>query len=231
MLDTLSVSNRILASLPRRDYQRLLPGLELVSLKFGHVIHSPAGEIRHVYFPNDCMVSMMTAIGDGEMSEVGLVGREGIAGVQLALSKGKSSFTGVIQGGGTAMRLSAPGFMRELKRNGALKRETLRFAHLLMIQFAQTAGCNRYHPVPQRLARWLLMCRDRMNANEFLLTQKFLAFMLGVQRPRISGAAGELKKQGLIRYSRGRITILDEKRLQAISCICYERVKAAYRSA
>lgn len=231
MLDTLSISNRILAALPRKEYRRLLPALELVSLKFGEVIYRPGDGIKHIYFPNDCMVSLVTPIGDRQASEVGLVGKEGLTGVQAALGMRESAFQNVIQGAGTAMRLPIARFHRELKRNGALQREANKFAALLMIQFGQTAGCNRYHPVSQRLARWLLMCRDRMDSNEFRMTQHFLAFMLGVQRPRISGAAGELKKNGLIRYSRGRITILDEKGLLAASCGCYERVKKAYRDA
>jgi CRP-like cAMP-binding protein len=231
MLDTLSISNRILARLPRRDYQLLLPALELVSLKFGQVLYRHGEAIKHVYFPNDCMVSLMTPIGDQQMSEIGLVGREGMTGVHAALGANKASFRNIIQGEGSAMRLPVARFRRELKKNGALKREVNKFAGLLMIQFGQTAGCNRYHAVSQRLARWLLMCRDRMGANEFRLTQEFLAFMLGVQRPRISGAAAELKKKGLIRYSRGRITILDDKGLLAASCACYAQVKNAYCAA
>jgi CRP-like cAMP-binding protein len=232
MLDTLSVSNRILARLPRKEYQRLLPALELVSLKFGQVLYRKGDPIRHVYFPNDCMFSLLTPIGDRQLAEVGLVGKEGLAGIQAALGvEKKAAFQNIVQGGGTAMRLSIAHFQRELKRNGALQREANKFASLLMIQFAQTAGCNRYHHVSERLARWLLMCRDRMGANEFRLTQQFLAFMLGVQRPRISGAAAGLKKKRLIRYSRGVITILDDKGLLAASCACYEQVKSAYREA
>jgi CRP-like cAMP-binding protein len=231
MLDTLSISNRILAALPRREYRRLLPALELVNMKFGEVIYRHGDVIKHIYFPNDCMISVMTPIGDRQMSEVGLVGKEGMTGIQAALGAKKAAFQNIVQGGGTAMCLPIARFRSELKRDGALKRETNKFAALLMIQFGQTAGCNRYHHVSERLARWLLMCRDRMGANEFRLTQQFLAFMLGVQRPRISGAAAELKKKRLIRYSRGRITILDDKGLLAASCVCYERVKNAYRDA
>jgi CRP-like cAMP-binding protein len=231
MLDTLSVSNRILARLPRKEYQRLLPALELVTLKFGEMLYRHGETIKHVYFPNDCMVSVMTPIGDRQMSEVGLIGREGLTGVQAVLGSSKAPFRNIIQGEGTAMRLPIARFHRELKRSRALKREASKFAGLLMIQFAQTAGCNRYHHVSERLARWLLMCRDRMGANEFRLTQQFLAVMLGVQRPRISGAAGELQRKRLIRYSRGRITILDDKGLLAASCVCYEQVKKAYRDA
>jgi CRP-like cAMP-binding protein len=231
VLDTLSVSNRILARLPRRQYQRLLPALELVNLKFGQMLYRPGEKMRAVYFPNDSMVSLMTPMGDRQMSEVGLIGKEGLVGVQLALGADKSSFMLVVQGAGTAMCMDAARYALELDRNPALNREVLRFAHLLMIQFGQTAGCNRYHPVSQRLARWLLMTRDRLNANEFKLKQQFLASMLGVQRPRVSGAAAELKKKRLIRYSRGTITILDEKGLLDAACTCYERLRTFYRDA
>jgi CRP-like cAMP-binding protein len=231
MLDTLSVSNRILARLPRREYQRVLPALELVNLKFGQMLYRPGETMKAMYFPNDSMVSLMTPMGEGQVSEVGLVGKEGVVGVQLALGASKSSFVLVVQGAGTAMCMDASRYLRELERNPALRREVLRFTHLQMIQFGQTAGCNRYHPVSQRLARWLLMTRDRMNSNEFKLTQEFLASMLGVQRPRVSGAAAELKKKRLIRYSRGTITILDEKGLLNAACVCYERLKTFYRDA
>jgi CRP-like cAMP-binding protein len=231
MLDTLSISNRILARLPRRQYERLLPALELVKLNFGQTLYRPGETMKTVYFPNDSMVSLMTPMGDRQISEVGLIGKEGLVGVQLALGASKSSFILVVQGAGTAMCMGASRYARELERSPALNREVLKFTHLLMIQFGQTAGCNRYHPVSQRLARWLLMTRDRLNANEFKLTQQFLASMLGVQRPRVSGAAAELKKKRLIRYSRGTITILDEKGLLANCCPCYDRLKTFYRDA
>jgi CRP-like cAMP-binding protein len=230
MLDTLSVSNRILSRLPRREYHRLLPALQLVNLTFGEVLYRPGDLIKHVYFPNTGMVSLMTPLGDRQVSEIGVVGREGIAGMQVAMGAQSSPFIHIVQGSGTAMRISARNLTRALKTSPRLKQKIIKFANLLMIQFGQTAGCNRFHPVSQRLARWLLMSRDRMNSNEFKLTQQFLAFMLGVQRPRVSGAASELKKNRLIRYSRGRITILDEKGLLATSCACYRRVNEAYRT-
>jgi CRP-like cAMP-binding protein len=231
MLDPLSVPNRILARLPRKEFERLLPALDLVNLKFGQALYQPGQPIRQVYFPITCMVSLLTPLGEGHLSEIGLVGREGLVGIQAALGVRKSSFVAVTQGAGTAMRLSASGLARELKTDGALKREILDFTHLLMVQIGQTAGCNRFHPVTKRLARWLLMTRDRLNANEFKLTQHFLAYMLGVRRPGVSSAAGELKKKRLISYSRGHITILDERGLLAASCACYQQLKNAYRGA
>jgi CRP-like cAMP-binding protein len=231
VLEPFSSPNRILARLPRGEFERLLPALELVTLRFGQVINRFEEPIRHVYFPYDCMISLMTPIGDRQISEVGLVGKEGLIGVQVALGAKLSPFQSVVQGGGTAMRLASSRLTREMRRNGALSQEVYKFAHLLMIQLGQTVGCNRYHPVSQRLARWLLMTRDRINANEFRLTHQFLAFMLGVQRPRVSAVAVEFKRKRLIRYSRGRVTILDEKGLLAASCACYDRVKSAYRDA
>jgi CRP-like cAMP-binding protein len=229
MLDSLTISNRILARLPRKDYQRLLPALEPVSLKFGQVISRPGAAMKYVYFPNDCMVSLITSVGGGQLSESGLIGREGVAGIQVAFGTRKSSFLMVVQGPGTAMRVSAGRLAREIGRGGTLQRELLTFANLLMLQVGQTAGCNRFHSVSQRLARWLLMTRDRMSTNEFELTQNFLAYMLGVRRPGVSHAARALKMKRLIRYSRGRITILDQKGLQGTACTCYEELKSAYR--
>jgi CRP-like cAMP-binding protein len=230
-LDSLSISNRILAKLPRGDYQRLLAKCELVTLQFGQVIYRPGGPMKYVYFPNDCMFSLLTGMGGRILSEVGLIGREGLGGIQAALGAKESPFLIIVQGGGTAMRMRTSSLTREMKRSGALNRAILRSARLVMIQFGQTAGCNRFHPLNQRLARWLLMTRDRLTSNEFQLTQEFLAAMLGVQRPRVSSAASELKRKGLVRYSRGQITITDEKGLLAASCMCYEKVKAASRAA
>lgn len=229
MLDILSISNRILARLPRKQYKRLLPALKLVDVKFGEVIYRPGQKIQHIYFPNDCIASVMSRMGAGQVSEVALLGKEGVWGIQAALGAVESSFLLIVQGEGTVMRLSTARLRKEMGKGGAIKTEILRFADLLMIQFAQTAGCNRYHPVSTRLARWLLMARDRLNSNEFKLTQRFLAYMLGVRRGGVSQATGELKKKGLIRYARGTISITNEKGLLAASCDCYENLRETYR--
>ena len=226
-----SVPNRLLAALPRKDYRKLLPSLELVKLAFAEVLYEPHARIRHVYFPNDCLVSMLTSVDADRVAEVGLVGSEGMVGIPVALGSAVSPFRAVVQGGGTAMRMTVANFRREFSQSAALRRELFLFTHLLMIQIAQTAACNRFHVVTQRMARWLLMTRDRVNSNEFRITQEFLALMLGVQRSRVSLAAGSLQERKLIGYRRGTVTILDQKGLEAAACGCYKTVKDIYTQA
>ena len=177
-----SVRNRLLAALPRKDYQNLLPFLEPVKLAFEEVLYEPHTRIRHVYFPNDCFVSMLTTVDVNRAAEVGLVGSEGMIGLPVALGAAVSPFRAVVQGGGTAMRVKVADFRRDFSKSDALRRELLLFTHLLMIQIAQTAACNRFHVMEKRMARWLLMTRDRVHSNEFRITQEFLSLMLGVRR-------------------------------------------------
>lgn len=225
------IPNRLLGALPRKDFQHLSRFLQSVNLTFGEVLYEAGAPIRHVYFPNDSLVSLLTSVDSRQAAEVGLVGREGMVGVPVALGIRISPFLAVVQGSGTAMRMNTSHLRREVHNCVALQRELFRFTHLLMTQVAQTAACNRFHVVTERLARWLLMTRDRVNSTEFLLTQEFLARMLGVRRVGVSHAAGELQKRKLIRYSRGNITILDQKGLAAASCGCYEAVNGMYADA
>jgi CRP-like cAMP-binding protein len=226
-----SVPNRLLAALPRKDYRNLLPFLEPVKLAFAEVLYEPQAWIRHVYFPNDCFVSMLTTVDGDRAAEVGLVGPEGMIGVPVALGAAISPFRAVVQGGGTAMRMKIADFRRDFSTSAALRRELFLFTHLLMIQIAQTAACNRYHVVTQRMARWLLMTRDRVNSNEFRITQEFLALMLGVRRSGVTASAGNLQERKLIGYRRGTITILDRRGLEAAACGCYKTVKDIYTQA
>lgn len=226
-----AVPNHRLAALPRKDYRKLLPFLEPVKLAFAEVLYEPHARIRHVYFPNDCLVSMLTSVDADRVAEVGLVGSEGMIGIPVALGAAVSPFRAVVQGGGTAMRMKVADFRREFSESAALRRELFLFTHLLMIQIAQTAACNRFHPVTQRMARWLLMTRDRVNSNEFRITQEFLALMLGVRRSRVSVAAGSLQERKLIGYRRGTVTILDQRGLVAAACGCYKTVKDIYTQA
>ena len=223
-----SVRNRLLAALPRKDYRKLLPFLEPVDLTFAEILYEPHARIRHVYFPNDCFVSMLTSVDGDRVAEVGLVGAEGMIGVPVVLGAAVSPFRAVVQGGGKAMRMHITDFRREFSESAALRRELFNFTHLLMIQIAQTAACNRFHVVTQRMARWLLMTRDRVNADEFRITQEFLALMLGVQRSRVNVAAGRLQKSKLIGYRRGTITILNQRGLEAAACGCYKTVRDLY---
>jgi CRP-like cAMP-binding protein len=226
-----SIPNRLLGALPRKEYQKLLPVLEPVKLAFGEILYESHAQIRHVYFPDDCFVSMLTTVDAGLAAEVGLIGSEGMIGVPMALGAAVSPFRAVVQGAGTAMRLKTVDFRRSFSMSAALKREVFLFTHLLMIQIAQTAACNRFHVVTQRMARWLLMTRDRVNSNEFRITQSFLALMLGVRRPRVTLAMCSLRERNLIVYRRGTITILDHGGLVAAACGCYKTVKDAYTQA
>lgn len=223
-----SVPNRLLAALPRKDYRRLLPFLDPVELAFAEVLYEPHTRIRQVYFPSNCFVSMLTSVDTDRIAEVGLVGCEGMIGVPVVLGAAVSPFRAVVQGGGTAMRMNIVDFRREFNESAGLRRELFLFTHLLMIQIAQTAACNRFHVVSQRMARWLLMTRDRVNSNEFRITQEFLALMLGVQRSGVNIAAGSLQERKLIGYRRGTVTILDQRGLEAAACGCYKTVKDTY---
>ncbi|MGQ0523648.1 MAG: Crp/Fnr family transcriptional regulator [Betaproteobacteria bacterium] len=224
------VANSLLAAVPRKDYQRLLGGLEPVTLPFGKVLYEPGDSIRHVYFPNNSLVSLLT-LADGHLAlEVGMVGREGMVGTPMSLGIDVSPVRALVQGSGTAMRMTAARFRKALRQSPPLQRALHRYVHLLMVQVTQTAACNRFHVVEARLARWLLMTRDRVRSDQFRLTQAFLAHMLGVRRVGVTKAAGGLQRRKLISYSRGIIRILNQKGLEAASCRCYETVKGAQRS-
>lgn len=226
-----SIPNRLLAAVPRSDYRKLQPVLEPVELAFGETVYESQAEIQHVYFPNDCFVSMLTTVDGDRAAEVGLIGPEGMIGVPMALGIARSPFRAVVQGGGTAMRITTANFRRNFNNSAALKREVFLFTHLLMIQIAQTAACNRFHVVTQRMARWILMTCDRVNSNEFRITQEFLALMLGVRRVGVSMAMGTLRERKVITYRRGTITVLDHAGLVAAACGCYKTVKDSYSRA
>ena len=229
--EQVSVRNRLLAALSRADYRKLLPVLEPVTLAFGEILYESHAQIRHVYFPNDCFVSMLTTVDGGRAAEVGLIGSEGMIGVPMALGVAVSPFRAIVQGGGTAMRMTTANFRRSFATSASLKREMFLFTHLLMIQIAQTAACNRFHVVTQRMARWILMTRDRVNSSEFRITQEFLALMLGVRRVGVTMAMGCLRESKVIVYRRGTITILDHERLVEAACGCYKTVKNIYAEA
>lgn len=225
------VTTSMFAALPKPLYQRLLGSLELVRLDFGDVLYEPGDPIQHVYFPNDCVVSLLTLVEGERALEVGLVGREGMVGVSLALGSGVSPVRALVQGGGTAMRMKAARFRKELRKNLPLQSAVYRYANALMVQVSQTAACNRFHMADARLARWLLMMRDRGRSSHIHLTHEFLSAMLGVRREGVTVAAGKLQAASLIQYSRGNIKILDHQGLEAASCACYEIVRAMHAGA
>jgi CRP-like cAMP-binding protein len=220
-------SNALLAEVPPSEAARLAQLLKPVSLTFGEVLYE-AEPIPHVYFPVDCLVSLFAPLKDHFAVEVGVVGSEGMVGVPLALGVRTSSVRAFVQGSGTALRMKASSFQRELRRSAALQTRIHRYIHLLMGQLTQTAACNAFHSIEARCARWLLMTRDRMRSDELELTHEFLAHMLGVRRVGVTVAAGNLQRRGLIAYSRGHIAILDPERLAKTACECYGVVKHLY---
>jgi CRP-like cAMP-binding protein len=229
MLAGAQPANSLLAALPRQDYERMRAELEPVNLVYGEVLNEPGERVRHVYFPGDAHVSLLVVLDGSNALEVGLVGREGMVGMSLALGVEDSEVRAVVQGGGTALRMKASPFREELARCVALQRELNRYAYAKLAQARQTAACNRFHSVEARLARWLLMTRDRVRADYFHLTHEFLADMLGVRRAGVSNAAANLQRTGLISYRRGHINILDRKGLAEASCPCYEIVRKLAR--
>jgi CRP-like cAMP-binding protein len=221
--------NRILAALPKEDYRRLLPSLEIVPLIFGEMIYECGDLIRHTYFLNSGIISLLATVANRASLEVGLVGNEGMVGLPVFMGVKSSRDRAVVQGSGVAMRMKAANFRHECNNGRALSRLLRRYSHSRLTQISQGAACNRFHSIASRLARWLLMTRDRMESDEFRLTQEFLSNMLGVRREGVNRAARALQEQNLIRYSRGIITILDRPRLESIACPCYEIIKEEYQ--
>src|ERR1700682_5374427 len=214
--------NRLLARLPPNDRKRFMAGCVPVELAFMGKLSEPGEALRHIHFPTTGFVSLLTALPDGRRLEVALVGNEGMLGIPLLLGVEVSQVHGVVQGAGSALRMSAARFRRELKASPAL-RETL--DHYLYIRFGQlsrTAACNRFHLVEERLARWLLMTSDRAHSETFRITHEFLAVMLGVRRVGVTKAASALQRRKLIRYTRGNIAIRDRPGLERAACGCYQ---------
>lgn len=219
------VTNSVLLALSAKENQRLLTHSKQVDLVYGDVLCEPGQPIRHVYFPNNAIIALLTPVDGHASVGFGLVGSEGMAGMGLFLGIGVSSKLMLVHGSGTATQMSAASFRDELKRNGVLRRELNHYLYAFMAQVAQTTACNHHHLLVKRLARWLLLMHDRAQSKEFHLTQEFVAHMLGVRRVGVSGAARALQGKNLIGYCRGHITILDRKGLERASCRCYGAVK------
>jgi CRP-like cAMP-binding protein len=216
-----AVPNLILAALPRKAYEQLVPGLTPVTLSFGKVLYEPGAPVPSVFFPSACLVSLLTLVEGHPPLEVGMVGPEGMVGISLALGVAVSPVRAWVQSAGPALRMSGARFRVGLAGSPPVRRVLQVYIHSLMGQISQTAVCNRFHVVEARLARWLLMTRDRVGAGEFRMTQKFLSSMLGVRREGVTEAASRFQRRKLIRYSRGRNAILDHAGLEAASCACY----------
>jgi CRP-like cAMP-binding protein len=219
-----SIANRLLAGLPPAQYQRVLASLEPLTLKSGEVLHQPGMPIRYAYFPIDCVVSLLAeAPGEGSL-EVALVGYEGMVGISLALGSDVSCTRALVQSSGTALRIKASRFAQAMQQSVQLQDALYRYAFAKLAVARQTVACNRFHAVEARLARWLLMTGDRVRSAEFVLTQGYLAGMLGVRRATVNEAAGVLQQRGLIGYSRARITVVDRQGLEAAACSCYAKI-------
>jgi CRP-like cAMP-binding protein len=222
------VENRLLASLSIRDRQRVLRNCEGVELGVGETLLDSDQKCRYVYFPTDSFISLVAALGDRARLGIGIVGDEGMIGTSLILGVNIAPLQAIVQGAGGALRMSAASFRRELDESPALRRHMNGYVHVLFDQLGQTAICTRFHVVEVRLARWLLMTRDRAHSNQFHLTHEFLARMLGVRRVGITKAASSLERRGVIGYHRGKITVLDPAALEEASCSCYRLAKDSY---
>ena len=217
--------NRILAALLPAERERIYPHLQLVPMPLGKVLYESGDVLRHVYFPTDSIVSLLYVLENGASAEIAVVGNEGLIGVALFMGGETTPSRAIVQSGGYAYRLIGKQLKEEFHRNGQVQLLLLRYTQALITQMAQTAVCNRHHSVDQQLCRWLLLSLDRLSSNELTMTQELIANMLGVRREGVTDAAGKLQKLGIIRYVRGKITVLDRPMLEQLSCECYAVVR------
>jgi CRP-like cAMP-binding protein len=220
--------NKLLAALPSDIYKRLQPNLELVPLELGASVYEAGGKQPYMYFPTDAIVSLLYVMKDGASAEMAVVGNEGLVGIALFMGGETTPSRAVVQSAGHGYRLRSKLLKQEFEFGGPLQHLLLRYTQALITQMAQTAVCNRHHSVDQQLCRWLLLSVDRLPTNELKMTQEMIATMLGVRREGVTEAAGKLQEAGAIRYSRGRITILDRAKLEECACECYAVVKREF---
>jgi CRP-like cAMP-binding protein len=217
--------NLLLAALSPPERERLFPHLQRVQMPLGKVLYESGDVLRHVYFPTDSIISLLYVMADGASAEISVVGNEGLIGVALFMGGETTPSRAIVQSAGHAYRLVGQRLKEEFHRNGAMQLLLLRYTQALLTQMAQTAVCNRHHSVDQQLCRWLLLSLDRLPSNQLTMTQELIANMLGVRREGVTEAAGKLQKLDIIRYARGRITVLDRPRLEERCCECYAVVK------
>ena len=220
--------NGLLASLPEADWVRWQPLLEAVAMPLGHVLSEPGAILTHAYFPTTAIVSLLYVTESGGSAEVAAVGREGIVGIPLFMGGGSTPSRAVVQGAGDGFRMPGALLKEEFAQSAAVRWILLRYTQALIAQMAQLAVCNRHHTVDQQLCRWLLLSLDRRTGDEIIVTQELIAHMLGVRREGVTEAALSLQRAELIRYRRGRITVLDRRGLEKRSCECYAVVRAEY---
>jgi len=217
--------NHLLAALSPAERERLIPHLKLVPMPLGRVLYESGDVMRHVYFPTDCIVSLLYVMEDGASAEISVVGNEGLIGIALFMGGETTPSRAIVQSAGHAYRLIGRELKEEFHRNGQMQLLLLRYTQALITQMAQTAVCNRHHSVDQQLCRWLLLSLDRLSSNKLTMTQELIANMLGVRREGVTEAAGKLQKLGVIRYSRGQITVLDREKMEQLCCECYAVVR------
>jgi CRP-like cAMP-binding protein len=217
--------NQLLDALPQPERERLFPHLKLVSMPLGTVLYEAGAALRHVYFPTNAVVSLLYVMEDGASAEIAVVGNEGAVGVSLFMGGETTASRALVQSGGHAYRLTGARLKQELSFHGEMLHILLRYTQSLITQMTQTAVCNRHHSLEQQLCRWLLLSLDRLTGNELKMTQELIAHTLGVRREGVTEAAGKLQKLGVIRYARGKITVLDRPQLETLSCECYAVVK------
>jgi CRP-like cAMP-binding protein len=217
--------NLLLAALSAAVRERVYPLLRLVPMPLGKVLYESGDVLGHVYFPTDSIVSLLYVLDDGSSAEIAVVGNDGLVGISLFMGGETTPSRAVVQSAGYAYRLIGQRIKDEFHRNGEMQLLLLRYTQALITQMAQTGVCNRHHSVDQQLCRWLLLSLDRLSSNELIMTQELIANMLGVRREGVTEAAGKLQKLGVIRYARGKITVLDRPKLETLCCECYTVVK------
>jgi CRP-like cAMP-binding protein len=217
--------NHLLKALAEADLARLLPHLEPADMPLGRVLYESGRHLNHVYFPTTCIISLLHVLENGQSAEIAVVGNDGVVGVSIFMGGQTTPSRAVVQSAGEAYRMPGPVMMAEFTRGSEMQHLMLRYTQALLTQMSQTAVCNRHHSVDQQLCRWLLLSIDRLPSPELTMTQELIANMLGVRREGVTEAAGKLQKAKVISYRRGHISVLNRKKLEAMSCECYEVVR------
>ena len=220
--------NQLLAAMPEAEWKRWLPEIEAIDLPLGKVLYEPGSTLTHVYFPSTAIISMLYVLENGASAEIAVVGNEGLVGISLFMGGESTPSRAVVQSAGKGFRLPAQALKDEFNRGGAVLHLLLRYTQALITQMSQTAVCNRHHSLDQQLCRWLLLSLDRLEGSELVMTQELISNMLGVRREGVTEAALQLQSAGLIKYSRGRISVLDRPGIEKRSCECYAVVKKEY---